>query len=78
MTSFREAMDALCLTSIEVGELFDAPAQSVRQWRLDAEHRNYRPAPPDWPRRFLPIAKKRGRELEQLVAELERAAGRGR
>lgn len=75
MVTIREAMDLLCLKAADVAELFDAPVQSVRQWRLDPGHDNYRPPPAGWQRRLLPVARKRGSELARLAAELESAHG---
>lgn len=74
-TSFREAMDLLCLTALEAAELFGVPAQHVRQWRLDDGNAGYRPPPVDWRRIFLPLARKRGDELRRLIKALEAGVG---
>lgn len=75
-TTFKAAMDLLCLKAGDVATLFKVPVQHVRQWRLDPDNSSYRAAPAGWQRKFLPKARKRGAELERLTAELE-AAGDG-
>lgn len=71
MTSFREAMDLLCLGAEDVAEMMGAKAQTVRQWRMDPDRDGYRPPPEDWRQRFAPIARRRGQRLAQLADELE-------
>jgi len=72
-TNFRKAMDLLCLSAAEAADLFGVPVQHVRQWRLEESSAGYRPPPNDWRRRFLPLARRRGRQLEELARILEAA-----
>ena len=70
--TFREATDLLCLSAVELAELFDRPAQTVRQMRLDESHPNYRRPPEGWEKVLEKIARKRGGELTKLADELAR------
>jgi DNA-binding transcriptional regulator YiaG len=69
--TIRDAMDLLGLKAAEVAEIFDTPVQSVRQWRLDDTNSNYRPPPAGWQRKLLPIARRHGKKVAQLISELE-------
>lgn len=72
MVTFKEATDAIGLSAGELAELFDRPAQSIRQMRLDPDHPNHRPPPPDWRSVLATVARQRGQELQELVMRLER------
>ncbi|MQA88714.1 MAG: hypothetical protein GEU90_00570 [Gemmatimonas sp.] len=68
---FKQSMDALGITAEDAAELLDRPAQSIRQMRLDPDHRNYRPPPTDWRERLAQYARQRGGELASIANTLE-------
>jgi signal recognition particle subunit SEC65 len=71
MTTFREAMDMLCVPAPQAAEMFSLSAQTVRQMRLNPSHPNYRNPPATWRATFARLARERGERLEQLAVELE-------
>lgn len=74
--TFKEAGDALCLSAAELAELLRMPVQSVRQARLSPKSARYRSPPAGWEAKLAKLARKRARELERLVEELERNLNR--
>jgi hypothetical protein len=76
MTTFREAMDAICVSAPQAAEMFSLSPQTIRQMRLDPSHPNYRTPPATWRATFARLARDRGVQLEQLAEELEREASR--
>jgi hypothetical protein len=76
MTTFREAMDMLCVPAPQAAELFSLSPQTIRQMRLDPSHPNYRKPPATWRATFARLARERGEQLDQLAEELERVEER--
>lgn len=71
MTTFREAMDLLCLSAPEAAQLLGVQPQTVRQMRLNPGNPNYRTPPANWREALARIARERVPELQELIAELE-------
>ena len=67
---FKEAMDAVGVTAVELGEELGSPAQSIRQARLDPDNANYRPPPQGWEKVLARLARERCPDLKRL-AELD-------
>jgi hypothetical protein len=71
--TFRKATDILGLSANELAEAFGLQAQTIRQMRLTPDAVSYRSPPQGWEDVVLRLAKRRGRELQALVDDLERA-----
>ncbi len=69
--NFREAMDLLGMTAVEVAAELEASPASVRQARLDPDASGYRTPPPGWEKVFARLARERCPDLKRL-AELDK------
>lgn len=62
----------LGLPASELAAEFGLQPQTIRQMRLEPSALNYRSPPEGWEDRLIRLARKRGNELEELVALLNR------
>ena len=74
MTTFKEASDLLCLTAVELSDIFGRDVQHLRQSRLDPSNPSYRKPPPGWEARLSELARERGGELLVLADTLAAAS----
>lgn len=68
--NFREAMDAVGVTAVELGRELGVPAQSIRQARLDPEAPGHRRPPKGWEAVLARLAREKCGDLKR-VAGLE-------
>lgn len=68
--NFREAMDALGLTSPEVARAFGLESQTVRQMRLEPDKPGFRAPPSDWRSRLAKMGREKGGDLQRIADEL--------
>jgi len=73
--TFQDAIDRLGerVTHEEVAAALGVSVASVRQYRLRARARARRIPPAGWQRALAKLARQRGRDLQALADELERA-----
>jgi len=76
--NFRRATEILGLPASELAAEFGVQAQTIRQMRLAPSAVNHRSPPPNWEKILIRLARKRGKELSELVEQLaQRAPRRG-
>lgn len=68
---FRTATDLLGLPATELAKAFDLQPQTIRQMRMAPDTASYRSPPAGWAKVIVRLARERGRELADLVTELE-------
>ena len=69
--TFKRATDILGLPAAELAKEFGVQAQTIRQMRLEPSAANYRSPPERWQQRLAILARKRGKELRDLVEQLQ-------
>jgi len=69
--TFRRATDILGLSASELAAEFGVQAQTIRQMRLKPTAANYRSPPVGWQKGLARLARARGKELRDLVEQLE-------
>ena len=72
---FKTATDLLGLPATELAEAFGLQPQTIRQMRLAPGAASYRSPPAGWQNVIVRLARERGRELEQLVRDLDSESG---
>lgn len=75
---FREAMDRVGVSAVELAEEFqrrgtDVKPQTLRQARLDPAADGYRSPPAGWREVLADLARERLPELQEVVEQLEAA-----
>lgn len=70
--TFKRATDILGLPASELAKEFGVQAQTIRQMRLERSAANYRSPPERWKERLAVLARRRGKELRDLIEQLER------
>ena len=70
--TFKRATDVLGLPASELAKEFGVKAQTIRQMRLERSAANYRSPPTQWQKRLALLARRRGKELKDLIEQLER------
>lgn len=70
--TFKRATDILGLPASELAKEFGVKAQTIRQMRLEPSAASYRSPPEQWEARLALLARKRGKELQTLIEQLER------
>ncbi len=72
--TFRRATDILGMSASELAAEFGVQPQTIRQMRLQPSATNYRTPPIGWEKRLGRLARRRGRELSDLVDQLDQQA----
>jgi len=70
--TFKRATDILGLPASELAKEFGIQAQTIRQMRLERSAPNYRSPPQRWQQGLVVLARKREKELRDLIEQLER------
>jgi hypothetical protein len=69
MTTFRDALDAICMTATEAADIFGVEPQTIRQMRLDGA--GSRTPPPGWEAKLATYARRKSKALAKLADELD-------
>ncbi len=72
--TFRRATDILGMSASQIAAEFGVQPQTIRQMRLQPSARNYRTPPAGWEKRLVRLARRRGKELDDLIDQLDRQA----
>jgi len=70
--TFRRATDILGVAASEIAAEFGVRPQTIRQMRLRPSATNYRTPPAGWEKRLVRLARRRGKELNDLIDQLDR------
>jgi len=70
--TFRHATDILGLSASDLATEFGVKPQTIRQMRLQPATTNYRTPPDGWEKKVVRLARRRHKELSELIDQLNR------